>query len=174
MTYGTWEIVGRNDRELPIGTTIGDALRRLIARRFMHNAAKTIERRWGLDPKTARNVVQCGNVSERTLTKAAMAERWALWMALGEEIFEQSYAEFLQECTNATRRAAEDAAAAEDHNRGLEALAAQLVALPGGKPAAQPWDGAERSWKATEGKGAAGDRRPLTVRNSRRLNGEGR
>jgi hypothetical protein len=94
MTYGAWEIVGRNSQELPLGKTIGDAVRDLIRSRFKNNAAKIIETRWGLDPKTARNVVSQGHVSERTLTKAALAERWALWMALGEELFGESYAEW--------------------------------------------------------------------------------
>lgn len=94
MTDGAWDIVGRKDQELPIGTTLGNALRELIARRFRNNAAKRIETLWDLDPKTAKNVVQRGNVSERTLTKAALAERWTLWMALGEELFGQSYAEW--------------------------------------------------------------------------------
>lgn len=94
MTYGAWEIVGRNSQELPFGKTIGDAVRDLIRSRYRHHTAKQIEGRWGLDPKTARNVVSQGNVSERTLTKAALAERWAFWMALGEELFGQSYAEW--------------------------------------------------------------------------------
>lgn len=94
MTYGGWQVVGTDYRELPLGTTIGDALRRLVRERFKVNTAKNIEGRWGLDPRTARNVVTQGNVSERTLTKAALAERWGLWMALGEELFGQSYAEW--------------------------------------------------------------------------------
>src|ERR1700752_1999895 len=94
MTSGAWEIVGRNDHQLPLGKNIGDALRDLIRARFRNNAAKAIESRWGLDPKTARNVVSPGHVSERTLTKAALSERWELWMALGEELFGQSYVEW--------------------------------------------------------------------------------
>jgi hypothetical protein len=92
MTYGAWEIVGEDYQHLPLGKTVGDALRGLIRQRFKHNAAKNIESMWGLDAKTARNVVTQGNVSERTLTKAARAERWSLWMALGEELFGESYA----------------------------------------------------------------------------------
>lgn len=91
MTYGDWEIVGRDYQQLPIGKTIGDAMRDLIRTRWPHHTAKRIEGRWGLDPKTARNVATQGNVSERTLTKAARAEGWDLWMALGEELFGQSY-----------------------------------------------------------------------------------
>lgn len=94
MTDGAWQVVGTDYRELQLGSTIGDALRRLVRERFKFNTAKKIEARWGLDPRTARNVVTQGNVSERTLTKAAHAERWTLWMALGEELFGQSYAEW--------------------------------------------------------------------------------
>lgn len=94
MTDGTWQIVGTDYRELQLGSTIGDALRRLVRERFKHHTAKKIEAKWGLDARTARNVVSQGNVSERTLTKAALAERWSLWMALGEELFGQSYAEW--------------------------------------------------------------------------------
>jgi len=94
MTYGAWEVVGRKDQELPFGKTIGDAFRDLITRRFKFNAAKKIEALWHLDPKTAKNVVHRGCVSERTLTKAMLAERWALWMALGEELFGESYREW--------------------------------------------------------------------------------
>lgn len=97
MTYGGWQVVGGDFRELQLGTTIGDALRRLVRERFKHNTAKKIEARWGLDARTARNVVSQGNVSERTLTKAALAERWALWMALGEELFGESYEAWQEE-----------------------------------------------------------------------------
>lgn len=91
MTDGAWQVVGTDYRELQLGSTIGDALRRLVRERFKFNTAKKIEARWGLDARTARNVVSQGNVSERTLTKAALAERWSLWMALGEELFGESY-----------------------------------------------------------------------------------
>jgi hypothetical protein len=92
MTYGAWEVVGEDYRELRLGRTIGDAVRLLVKARFKTNAAKGIETVWRLDPRTARNVVSQGNVSERTLTKAARAEGWAFWMALGEQLFGQSYA----------------------------------------------------------------------------------
>lgn len=97
MTYGSWQIVGGDFRELPLGTTVGDALRRLVRERFKGHTAKKIEDRWGLDARTARNVVSQGNVSERTLTKAALAERWELWAALGEELFGQSYEAWQEE-----------------------------------------------------------------------------
>lgn len=91
MTFGAWEIVGQKDHRLPFGKTLGDAFRDLVTHRFRHNAAKQIERIWDVDPKTAKNIVQRGCVSERTLTKAAQSEGWAFWMALGEELFGQSF-----------------------------------------------------------------------------------
>jgi hypothetical protein len=94
MTSGAWEIVGRNYRELPIAKTIGDALRDLIRRRYANNAAKTIERDWDLDPKTAKNVVTAGHVSERTITKAVRAEGWPLLLALGAELTGETFEQF--------------------------------------------------------------------------------
>lgn len=91
MAYAGWEIVHRKEYGLPLGKTLGDAFKNLVANRFRHNAAKQIERLWDLDPHTAKNIVQKGSVSERTLTKAARSEGWAFWMALGEELFGQSY-----------------------------------------------------------------------------------
>lgn len=92
MTYGTWEIVGQKDHQLRLGKTLGDAFRDLVTSRFRHNAAKQIERLWDVDAKTAKNIVGRGCVSERTLTKAAKSEGWSFWMALGEELFGESYA----------------------------------------------------------------------------------
>lgn len=133
MTYGAWEVVGQEDQELPLGKSIGDALRDLIRKRWKNNAAKLVQTRWDLDPKTAKNVVSQGHVSERTLTKAAKAERWALWMALGEELFEESYADYLESIVHERELARERAEARRDHLRGLEDRAAKLVSMAGGK-----------------------------------------
>lgn len=95
MTHGAWEIVGTDDRQLPLDKTIGEAVRGLVRNRWKNNAAKMIARAWDLDPKTARNVVGNGNVSERTLTKAVRAEGWAFLAALGEELTGQSYDQYL-------------------------------------------------------------------------------
>jgi len=130
MTDGAWNFVGNNSWELPIGNTIGDALRKLVRKRWKNNAAKQIESLWGIDAKTARNVVSTGNVSERTLTKAARAERWALWMALGEELFDEPYEQFLQAIIDERERAARQAEERRDTLRRLETSAARLVAIP--------------------------------------------
>lgn len=125
----TWEIVGQDYREFPFEKTVGDALRGLVRKRWKTNAAKNIEGRWGLDPKTARNVVQQGHVSERTLTKAARAERWALWEALGEELFGETYDQYLQGVIHEQQQLAERAKARRDHLQRLEARASELVSL---------------------------------------------
>lgn len=129
MTEWSAEIVGRNGTTLPPEKSLGDALRELLQRRHKSEARKHIENKWGLDPKTARNVVQSGHVSERTLTKAAKAERWALWAELGEEMFGETYEQFLQGVIDETERARERASARRDHIRSLEARAAGVVSL---------------------------------------------
>ena len=133
MTDGAWEVVGQDYQQFPLGKTIGDGLRDLIRKRWKNNAAKCIEAKWGLDPKTAKNVVTSGHVSERTLTKAIRAERWALWMALGEEVLEEAYEEFLRGVIHEHKTAAARTSARQDQLRRLEARASALVDLwPGG------------------------------------------
>jgi hypothetical protein len=128
MTEIGWEIVGKDDQELPLGKTIGDALRDLIRKRWKNNAAKVIERRWDLDPKTAKNLT-AGHCSERSLTKAAKAERWALWMALGEELFEETYDQHLNSIIEETARAKDRMERHRASVRHLEARASELVDL---------------------------------------------
>lgn len=94
MTYGTVDFVGREVQQLPLGKTIGDAFRSLVVRRFPHHGPKALERAYGYDPSTAKNIIHRGCVSERSLTKAARAEGWAFWLALGEELFGQSYTDW--------------------------------------------------------------------------------
>lgn len=94
MTATGWEVVGQDYRELPLAKTVGDAMRDLIRRRYPNNAAKIIARDWDLDPKTAKNVVTSGHVSERTLTKAVRAEGWALLEALGVELTGETYHQY--------------------------------------------------------------------------------
>ena len=94
MTATGWEIVGQDYRELPLAKTVGDALRDLVRKRYPTNAAKVIARSWDLDPKTAKNVVTSGHVSERTLTKAVRAEGWALLEALGAELTGETFHQY--------------------------------------------------------------------------------
>lgn len=93
MTDWSADFVGKDSQQLPLGHTLGDAMRLLVRDRFGNNAAKKIERLWGLDPKTARNVVQ-GNCSERTLTKAVRVEGWGLLAALGHALTGQTHHEW--------------------------------------------------------------------------------
>jgi len=127
MTDGAWQVVGEDFQQLQLGKTVGDALRGLIRARFKNNAAKVIEAAWDLDARTARNVVSRGHVSERTLTKAARAERWALWMALGEELFGQSYREWEEQ---RLQQIIEEAERDLDRVRRLRPLAAAISEGP--------------------------------------------
>jgi hypothetical protein len=127
MTYGAEDIVGRDYQDFRHGKTIGEALKGIVRRRWHNNAAKLIEQQWGLDPKTAKNVVSSGNVSERTLSKAARAERWALWMALGEELFDETYDDYLRGVLDEFEQRKRRTAAHRDHIRSLEARAGSLL-----------------------------------------------
>lgn len=118
--------MGRNDRELPLEKSIGDAVRGLIRRRWQTNTAKQIERAWDLDPKTAKNVVTNGNVSERTLTKAVRAEGWAFLDALGHELTGESYADYLHRITERDAHDQRERERARDTVRSLEERARDL------------------------------------------------
>lgn len=130
MTHGAWEIVGQDDRELPLEKSIGDAVRGLVRRRWQTNTAKQIERAWDLDPKTAKNIVGNGHVSERTLTKAVRAEGWAFLDALGHELTGESYAEYLHRITERDAHAQRERERERDNVRRLETRARDLGSLP--------------------------------------------
>jgi len=74
------------------GRRLADAMTDLI--RQKHATAKQAARAYGIDPSTAENMRK-GHLSVPTLEKVARAEGWALWAALGEELFGQSYDEHL-------------------------------------------------------------------------------
>ena len=74
------------------GRRLADAMTDLI--RQKHTTAKQAARAYGIDPSTAENMRK-GHLSVPTLEKVARAEGWALWAALGEELFGQSYDEHL-------------------------------------------------------------------------------
>lgn len=131
MTSGAWEIVGREYRELPISKTVGDALRDLIRKRYANNAAKRIERDWDLDPKTAKNVVTEGHVSERTLTKAFRAEGWELIIAMGTELTGETFEQFeerrLTQIINEANHARENIRSLAARRAALDARAADAL-----------------------------------------------
>ena len=129
MTSTGWEIVGLNDRNLPLGKTIGDAVRDLVRKRWPNNTAKMIERDLGLDPKTAKNVVGSGHVSERTLTKAVRAEGWDFLDALGQEVTGLSHAQHLTRIIEREAHVQKEREAERDHVRRLQERASRLVAL---------------------------------------------
>lgn len=115
--------MGKDTQQLPLGHTLGDAMRLLVRSKFGNNAAKKIEARWGLDPKTARNVTQ-GNCSERTLTKAIRAEGWTLLEALGHALTGQTHHEWEEA---RLQRIIEEATRAQESIRRLRTRA-QLLA----------------------------------------------
>lgn len=125
MTDRTWDFVGKENRHFS-ERSIGDAVRGLVRRRWNSNAAKMLERHWDLDPKTARNVVGQGNVSERTLTKAVRAEGWSFLAALGEELTGQSYAEHLQSIIEREADVQRDRESQRDAVRRMETRARDL------------------------------------------------
>ena len=129
MTHGAWEIVGQEDRRLPLGKSLGEAVAGLVRHRWPNNAAKQIARTWDLDPKTAKNVVQSGHVSERTLTKAVRAEGWAFLSALGEELTGESFAQYLHRITEAEANAQKEREHHRDNVVRLEARARDLSAV---------------------------------------------
>jgi hypothetical protein len=135
MTLTGWEIVGLDDRKLPLGKTIGDAVRDLVRKRWPHHTAKMIERHWGLDPKTAKNVVASGHVSERTLTKAVRAEGWGFLEALGREVTGESYADHLTRIIERDADVQRDRERERDTVRRMEARTRELDRVPPRPPA---------------------------------------
>ena len=129
MTCVERDFVDQEARHFPSDRTLGDAVRHLIRRRWTSNAAKHLEREWDLDPKTAKNVVQSGNVSERTLTKAIRAEGWGFLAALGEELTGHTYDQHLENRIEETRRVEEHLARRRERIRDLEARASELVRM---------------------------------------------
>ncbi|MDB5433537.1 MAG: hypothetical protein JWP35_4653 [Caulobacter sp.] len=109
---------------------LGEALREAARRRWPTNTAKEAARAWNLDSTTAENITK-GHASERTLTKAAKAERWALWMALGELMFAETYEDHLEGIIKETELARQRLEERRDRTRHLEARAALLVGVGG-------------------------------------------
>lgn len=122
--------MGQDDWKLPLDKSIGDAVRDLVRRRWPNNAAKQLERSWDLDPKTAKNVVGNGHVSERTLTKAVRAEGWSFLDALGHELTGESYADYLNRITERDANVQRDRERERDNVRRLETRARDLGCLP--------------------------------------------
>ena len=121
--------MGQEDRTLPIGKSLGEAVAGLVRRRWPNNAAKQIARAWDLDPKTAKNVVQQGHVSERTLTKAIRAEGWDFIAALGVELTGRTYDQHLAYIIEQEAHAQKDRERHRDNVVRLETRARELGAV---------------------------------------------
>ena len=105
---------------------IADALTDLIRQR--HTTAKQAARAYGIDPSTAENLRK-GHLSVPTLEKVAKAEGWALWVALGEEMFGQTYPDHLQDIIERTAREQAARADERDRVRQMEVRASELGAV---------------------------------------------
>ena len=108
------------------GRRIADALTALVGQR--HGTAKQIARAYEIDPSTAENMRK-GHLSVTTLEKVAKAEGWALWAALGEELFGQSYDQFLHDIIEREKHAQQERERTRDNVVRLETRARELGAL---------------------------------------------
>ena len=109
--------------------SLGEALSELARQKYPRDTAKRLSRAWGIDPKTAANVVQ-GHVSERTITKALAAEGWALLAPLGQAITGETFEQFeerrLQSIIQEAELAHENLVALRTRRAELDARASQL------------------------------------------------
>ena len=112
-------------------TNAGGALAAFYRRLFPRDTAKRVSAALDCDLTTATNITK-GHASERSITKAVRAHGWPVLMAMGESMTGQSYADHLSALVQEHERARERAAARQDHVRGLEARAAELVRLRAG------------------------------------------
>lgn len=110
---------------------LGDAFAELIHRRWPRDTAKTIARRYDLDPSTAVNAVK-GHVSERTITKAIAKDGWALLAPLGEAMTGQTYDAHLQTLVQEAADAHARARARHERTVALEARAGGVQRLLAG------------------------------------------
>ena len=115
--------------------TLGEAMA-LIARAIAPaHTAKTLQRRWNIDPHTAEKVGQ-GVTSATTLVKAVKAEgdhAWKLWDALGELIIGESREDYderqLQHLLEKTAYARQRLEASRARRALLEARASTLASV---------------------------------------------
>lgn len=105
---------------------MADALCGLVSQK--HGTAKRMARAYGIDPSTAENLRK-GHLSVPTLEKVAKAEGWALWVALGEEMFGQTYPDHLQDIIERTAREQAARADERDRVRQMEVRASELGAV---------------------------------------------
>lgn len=101
---------------------MGEALAKLVRKRWPKSTAKSVESAWDLDPSTAANLIK-GHASERTLTKAIKVEGWELLEALGHALTGQTHQEWEEQRLN---RIIEEASRAQEGIRRLRARRAIL------------------------------------------------
>lgn len=132
---------------------IGDAMSELVRHRYPRDTAKHIARAWKIDPATAANVVR-GHCSERTLTKAFLAEGWALIDALGSTITGETYHEYeerkLLHIIEEGVRAQTNLHSLRARREAMEARARELDALDAGPMDDACRGGERRTWTSPD------------------------
>lgn len=94
MTEVTLDFLPEDRPSFGRAGSLGDAMREIARSLAPVSTAKTLQRRWNLDPSTAENITK-GQASGPTLVKAVGAElergsAWELWDALGELLIGES------------------------------------------------------------------------------------
>jgi hypothetical protein len=116
------------DRHSLFPHSVGEILAKFARRKWPRDTTKHVSREWGVDPRTAANLIK-GHSSERTISTALRAEGWPLFMALGEAMTGEAYSDFLQGVADAHERQRKRAEAHKDTIRSLEARASELVGI---------------------------------------------
>jgi hypothetical protein len=154
MTYWSADILGKNTQLFPL--TFGEILVRWLKQKHPYSSlAKMAESRFGLDPKTSRNLVSEQVCSSTTLLRSVLTEQertrdgWALWDAIGELLLGETRAQYDERKLSAmieALNAQQQVASLRARRERLEAEASALVDMGSGQP-------------PSSGRGEAGDRR---------------
>lgn len=132
MTAEGFDFMHREEHKLRLGRNLGDALAEAVRQHWPRDTAKHIERRWDIDPATAKNVVR-GKASERTVTKAIQSEGWTLLTVLGEALTGETYEQHLQTLIAEADDARRKVEARREHVARLERIAAGADRLDAGE-----------------------------------------
>ena len=106
---------------------LATALSDLLGQRY--KTAKEMARAYKIDPSTAENLRK-GHLSVPTLEKVMAVDGMGLWIALGEKIHGQTYAEYLQSIIDGESNEQRYRQAERYRVRSLETRAADLGYLP--------------------------------------------
>lgn len=135
MTEVTVDYLQEDRKLFRAASTLGEAMATIARAIAPVQTAKTLQRRWKIDPHTAEKVGQ-GVTSGTTLVKAIKAEgdhAWKLWDALGELIIGESREDYderqLQLLLEKTAHARNRLEASRARRALLEARASTLASV---------------------------------------------